>query len=181
MAKPKAKPAPAKPKVEAKPPVAAKKAPKNKEVVSKAKVEKPKKKHVSKHHPLAAKAKAKAKAKVSKAGIIADPDLDDVIVDNEDNDTIDQAEVSVADLDESFDVESLSSDSVVPDSDSDDIVPQQSSVRFSNATLAYPEVSTFSSGNYTYTTHADGTQRVTVTVSLADVFRAQGYEVRISS
>lgn len=174
------------PKAKHDPPVTPSKPHKKKEIISNAKVEKHQKKVVSKNHPLAAKAKAKSKinskkSHTKKGKIHDDPDLDDIVVDEDINDSINDSDVDPKDLDDNFDIESLSGELSVPDDSSDDIVPQSSLIMASSATLSPPEVSTFSTGNYTYTQHLDGTQRVTATVSLADVFRAQGYEVRISS
>jgi hypothetical protein len=169
--KKKAEPTPAAPaKVQSSPPVvnaSANKKPKEKEKIHHSQVTKPKKKKVSSKHPLAKNAKKKSAL------------ADDIEIDDSAEELYSEGEVPVAEESGTFDVESISSNSVAPTSDSDSIMPESNSGA-SILTLEVPSVD-LTKAVFKHNSQPDGTQRVTASIPVEEVFRSENYEVRISS
>ena len=168
-------------KVSKKVDISEKKKPSQKGLVNKTKVQKGKKKVVSKKHPLAPKIKANKKKNASNKKIANNPELDDFEVEELDDDIIEEEDVPEEENEDNFDIEELSSPEVMPSLSSDDVVMENRYISTPPPPIAVPDVSTFDSSKYKYTSVKDGSQRVTVTVEFLEALRAQGYEVRITS
>lgn len=142
--------------------------PKKKEKIHHSQVTNKVKKKVSKKHPLA----KINKKHPSKSDVEVDDSIDDVL---EDNDILE------SDVEENFNVEALSDQSVSPSEDSDMVMALSDTSASSTLTLEVPQSQTFSQASYKFVSMPDGTQRVAITLGFDDIFRADDYEVRISS